>query len=142
MGTALMRVMRAVLVSVVAVLSQAFAEEIKGHLRPLGSHAPPVAEIDVIESGLFPSPLEFYDEYIVKARPVLLRGAAKQLKAWKLWNDEYMTKAHGKDYVEVEEGKKENRDLGMWSETLGDFLRKYQGKDANDKYQGNFYSVS
>jgi len=30
----------------------------------------------------------------------------------------------------------------MWTETFGDFLRKYQGKDKKDKFRGNFYSVS
>ena len=77
-----------------------------------------------------------------------MRAAAKDLKAYSLWTDQHMSSRFGKEWVEVEEGKKvahparqhttalslrcllwqENRDLGMWTESFGDFLRKYQGK--------------
>merc|ERR1711934_274800 len=64
------------------------------------------------------------------------------MKAYRQWSDEYMSKNFGSDWVEVEEGKKENRDLSMWTESFSDFLRKYQGKDKRDRFRGNFYSVS
>jgi len=123
---------------VVAQLTSGIA--IPGHMKPLGSHAPPEGEIDVRDG--FPQPLEFFDKYVAPVRPVLFRGAAKEIKGYNLWTDEYMSSNFGKELVEVEEGKKEDRDLSMWSETFGDFLRKYQGKDPNDRFRGNFYSVS
>jgi len=113
---------------------------IPGHLKPLGSHAAPEGEVSVVDG--FPDPLTFFDEYIVPKRPVLFRGGAKEITGFERWTDEYMSKHYGEALVEVEEGKKEDRDLSMWSETFGDFLRKYQGKDKRDKFRGNFYSVS
>merc|ERR1712216_177457 len=111
-----------------------------GHLLPLGAHRDPEGIVEAIDG--FPSAHEFYNKYIQTSKPVLMRGAAKTLKAYKLWTDEHMSRTYGDAWVEVEEGKKENRDLGMWTERFSDFLRKYQGKDSNDKHQGNFYSVS
>ena len=74
------------------------------------------------------SPADFFRDFVLKSRPVLFRGAAKQMKAFKLWTDEYLSSKYGKELVEVEEGKKEDRDLGMWAERFASFLRKYQGK--------------
>jgi lysine-specific demethylase 8 len=135
--------MRALLVLCGLVLlssSDAASDVPAGHLKPLGGHRPPEGEVDVIDG--FPSPLEFYDKYIVGSKPVLMRGAAKGMKAFSLWTDEYLSSNFGKEWVEVEEGKKENRDLSMWTDSFGGFLRKYQGKDSTDKHRGNFYSVS
>jgi len=116
------------------------AMDIPGHLQPLGSHAPPERDLAVHEG--FPTPLDFFDKYLSTSTPVLFRGAAKELESYTRWTDEYMSAKHGKEIVEVEEGKKEDRDLGMWNEPFADFLRKYQGKDEKDRHKGNFYSVS
>jgi lysine-specific demethylase 8 len=130
-----------VLVALAAAMSLQLSEAVpNGHLEPLGGHMPPEGSVEAIDG--FPTPLDFFDKYVKASKPVLMRGAAKLLKAYSLWTDEYMSEKFGKAWVEVEEGKKENRDLGMWTETFGDFLRKYQGKDAADKHKGNFYSVS
>jgi len=123
------------------VVGLAMGAQPRGHLQPLGSHMDP--EGAVFEMDGFPkSPLEFFDDYIVPSKPVIFREAAKGLNGFKLWTDEYLARKYGKELVEVEEGKKEDRDMGMWTETFGDFLRKYQGKDSRDQYRGNFYSVS
>jgi len=112
----------------------------RGHMKALGGQRDPEGTVEEIDG--FPSPEDFYDKYILPSKPVLMRGAAKDLKAYSLWTDQHMSSRFGKEWVEVEEGKKENRDLGMWTESFGDFLRKYQGKDSKDRYRGNFYSVS
>ena len=60
-----------------------------GHMKALGSHRPPVKNgVDVLDS--VPSPLEFFDKYVKEGKPVLFRGASKNMKAFKLWSDEYL----------------------------------------------------
>ena len=60
-----------------------------GHMKALGSHRPPVKNgVDVLDS--VPSPLEFFDKYVKEGKPVLFRGAGKNMKAFKLWSDEYL----------------------------------------------------
>jgi len=114
---------------------------IRGHLEPLGSHKEPEGKVFAMD-GWPASPADFFKDFVQKSRPVLFRGAAKQMKAFKLWTDDYLSSKYGNELVEVEEGKKEYRDLGMWAEKFGSFLRKYQGKERKDRYSGNFYSVS
>ena len=50
-------------------------QDLPGHLQPLGSHQAPEPPIREVQG--FPSPLEFYDEHVVKSAPVLMKGAAK-----------------------------------------------------------------
>ena len=47
----------------------------KGHLEPFGGWAAPQAALPEIQG--FPSALEFYDNYVVPNKPVLMKGAAK-----------------------------------------------------------------
>ncbi len=65
------------------------AEPPAGHLQPLGSHRPPEKNgVDVLD--IVPDPLHFFDNYVKKGKPVLFRGAAKNMLAYKLWSDEYL----------------------------------------------------
>jgi len=99
-------------------------QDLPGHLQPLGSHQAPEPPIREVQG--FPSPLEFYDEHVVKSAPVLMKGAAKgaqehcassvslrlsaaELPIYETWTDEYMKKNFGHELVEVEEGKKVQR---------------------------------
>eukprot|EP00658_Telonema_sp_P-2_P003689 TRINITY_DN1137_c0_g1_i3.p1 TRINITY_DN1137_c0_g1~~TRINITY_DN1137_c0_g1_i3.p1 ORF type:complete len:335 (+),score=67.71 TRINITY_DN1137_c0_g1_i3:197-1201(+) len=102
-----------------------------GHLKPLGHHQPPVAPIDQRDS--FPDPASFYREYVRPRVPLLIKGGAKDQPGYELWSDEYLTRNYGRALVEVEEGKKEDRDQGLWTWRLVHFLRQYHG---------DMYSVS
>ena len=46
-----------------------------GHLQPLGSHREPSVSIEELDFS--PSSEDFYREFLLKRKPVLLRGAAK-----------------------------------------------------------------
>ncbi|XP_033108665.1 bifunctional peptidase and arginyl-hydroxylase JMJD5-like [Anneissia japonica] len=99
-----------------------------GHLKPLGSHRPPEPDgIDTVNA--IPYPREFYEEYVNKGKPLLMRGAASFMPAFQLWNDEFLKEKYGHLTVEVEEGKKENRSLGLWEMTLREYIDQYNNKD-------------
>ncbi|XP_033634064.1 bifunctional peptidase and arginyl-hydroxylase JMJD5-like [Asterias rubens] len=103
-----------------------------GHLKPLGWHRPAEPDVDTVNS--VPEPKEFFEKYVRHGRPLLMKGAAKNMAAFKLWKDDYLRSQHGELEVEVEEGKKENRSRGLWSMKLHEFLDEYG--------QGDIYMVS
>ncbi|XP_041365632.1 bifunctional peptidase and arginyl-hydroxylase JMJD5-like [Gigantopelta aegis] len=100
-----------------------------GHGKPFGKHIPPVGEVPVLED--FPHPIEFYKRYVKPMKPVLFRGVLDRIKfpAYTKWTDEYLSKTFGNIMIEVEEGKKENRDFGMERMSLKKFLNIYKTKD-------------
>ena len=59
-----------------------------GHLKPLGSHRQAEGFIESVAG--FPHPEEFYNKYVAASKPVLFKGAAKDLPAYKLWTDAYI----------------------------------------------------
>ena len=59
-----------------------------GHLKPLGAHRPPEGDIDSLDA--FPDPKTFYEKYVKVGRPVVFKGAAKGIPAFKRWTDEYL----------------------------------------------------
>jgi len=103
----------------------------KGHLGRLGSHQPPVGELRTVTE--WPDAKTFYKDHMRASVPLVVIGGAKEQPGFKLWTDEYMSDNYGQELVEVEEGKKEDRDLGLWTWKLKTFLQKYKG---------DMYSVS
>ena len=93
----------------------------KGHLEPLGSHRAP----DAIEERYdIPTPLEFWSKYVKVSKPVVLRGAAKQSKGYKLWTDDYLRENYGDLEVRIErKGEKSGRvpigAKGLGRDTIG-----------------------
>lgn len=63
-------------------------EHPKGHLEPLGSHRPPEGTIQTVNGFL--DPKEFYTNHVLGSKPVLFKGAAHDLPAYKLWSDTYL----------------------------------------------------
>ena len=59
-----------------------------GHLKPFGAHRPPEGDIDSLDA--FPDPKTFYEKYVKVGRPVVFKGAAKGIPAFKRWTDEYL----------------------------------------------------
>lgn len=111
-------------------------EEIKqlqawaGHLKPLGSGntKTPVSEISAV-----PSVNDFFETYVVKSVPVILRGAAVGQPASDKWTDEYLAGVAGanKTRVVAETGKKEDRNRTEDSTypTFAEFIANYSTHD-------------
>lgn len=93
----------------------------KGHLKPLGEHKLPES---IEERSTIPTPLEFWQEYVSISKPVVLRGAGKSSKAFKLWTDEYLKTNYGDLEVRLEsKGEKSGRvpigAKGLGRDTIG-----------------------
>lgn len=94
-----------------------------GHLKPLGSHKPPETNL-VDDLQEMPSPQEFWTKYVLPSKAVVLRGAAKHGKAFKLWTDEYLKEKFADLELRLE-GKKEKSSKvpigaqGVGRDTLG-----------------------
>lgn len=100
----------------------------KGHLQPLGA----AAEKKPVESmNGFPSPEDFFDDYLGTHTPLLMRGAAKTSPAFNLWSDDYFLSFKEAEELEVsaEQRKKENRTKSPESMTFKTFVRTYREKD-------------
>ncbi|XP_070543367.1 bifunctional peptidase and (3S)-lysyl hydroxylase Jmjd7-like [Ptychodera flava] len=103
-------------------------DELPGHMKPLGAHRPPEEPIDVLD--YVPDPHSFFENYVFPGKPVLFRGAAKRMKAFQTWNDDYLRDKYGEINVEVEEGKKENRSLSLFDMKFRRFLEIYNSSDV------------
>lgn len=111
----------------ILVLSAHEPEHPPGHLKPLGSHQPPVGVLD--STDFVPSSREFFDQNVLPGKPVLFKGAAKKMPAFSKWTDEYLSEKFGQEGIDVEEGKKENRSLATFHFKLQDFISRYKDED-------------
>ena len=67
----------------------------KGHLQPFGFHRKSEGDIDNVSGFL--DAFEFYQSYVYPQKPVIFRGAAKELSIYALWTDQYLR--HGYIFV-------------------------------------------
>ena len=71
----------------VCSVNLAVSDDLPGHMKPLGSHLPPL-EIETLDSP--PDPLTFYS-YVKQNLPVKLKGLLKDNEVLKNWeNDDYL----------------------------------------------------
>lgn len=98
---------------------------IPGHLKPLGHHRKPLGGVTIIDD--FPSPTEFYENYVSKSEPFIVKGVLEkgQFPAYKLWTDKYLSEKYGKIDVDVEGGKKEDRKANQYVMPMSKFLQIY-----------------
>jgi len=94
-----------------------------GHLQPFGSQQT-TAPVDEVYD--WPTPTDFFRNYVDKTRPVVVRGAYKYSKA-RGWNNEALRGSKDRDQeVWVETSLKENRTNIGGSLKLSRFLDFYQ----------------
>ena len=109
-------------------LPPVFAEgDPPGHLKPLGSHRPAEGDVEVLDE--VPHPIDFHERFVKPGKPVLFRGAARNSRAFRLWNDAYLAEKFGSLVMMSEHGKKENRSEGSSYVQLKTFLGRYNGSD-------------
>lgn len=99
-----------------------------GHLEPLGSKRP---QQQLITLEDYPEPIDFFQNYVDKSIPFLVKRAAKKSAAYKLWQDDYLKSHNESDtfQVFVEDRKKENRSLGGRHISLREFINTYHKTD-------------
>ncbi|CAD5119390.1 DgyrCDS8004 [Dimorphilus gyrociliatus] len=99
-----------------------------GHLRPIGWQRRPEAPLK--ERVDFPSPREFYNEYVTKNIPVVFRQAMKDAPAITKWeSDDYLKKEYGNLLVHVTVKKERAKQMDNKKVTFRQFLKEYQYED-------------
>merc|ERR1739838_533838 len=102
-------------------------ENVPGHMLPLGAKTE-LLPVDVLTE--FPDASEFFEKYVIPSRPVLFRGAAKQLPCYEhMRSEEFLRKNYGDVLVSSELGKKEDRDAEETKMTMAKFLDEYKTKN-------------
>lgn len=120
--------LRNIFIFLIFVIATTIGDDMVGHLKPLGEQRESEGHIEVRED--IPDPITFHKDYILASKPVVFKGAAKNIPAFHQWTDDYMKEKFGDLKCDVEEGKKENRSMHMWNWTYREFLEKYQKEDV------------
>lgn len=95
-----------------------------GHLEPFG-YKQKTVDIETLYS--WPSPKEFFKEYVDKCKPALLKGVYKNSKGTHKWNEEYLGdhELSEKSVVFVEPNVKENRSAKPFEMLFKEFIETY-----------------
>ncbi|EDV24225.1 uncharacterized protein TRIADDRAFT_57495 [Trichoplax adhaerens] len=106
------------------------SDDLRGHNQPLGMQRDPDGHIDTLTS--LPTPREFWENYLSKSRPVLIKNAIGSSPAFNLWNDRYLKSNFGKFIFKIE-GKTEDQrkpigSLGLGFDQLSNFLDTYEDR--------------
>ncbi|XP_046354843.2 bifunctional peptidase and (3S)-lysyl hydroxylase JMJD7-like [Haliotis rufescens] len=99
-----------------------------GHNLPFGSHTTPF-EVPVVDK--FPTPNVFFEEYMHKSRPLVIRSILNltTFPAVVKWTDDFFRKEVGEEYIDAEPARKENRNLTPEQMTMRSFLQQYAERE-------------
>lgn len=97
----------------------------KGHLKPLGQSGP-INDIDYYDG--FPPMDIFFQDYVYKSKPLLMKAAATSSPAYKLWSDDYFLSFPEINDLQVmiEQPKDKNLTLKLKTGTFKEFLTRYK----------------
>jgi hypothetical protein len=101
-----------------------------GHLKSFGSSGP-FKQITELSNG-FPDPIVFFNDYVLKSRPVLFRQALANDPHRSIWDvDDELNEifVNNNEIIHVETTKKENRKQDILSMTMNEFLKRYQNEE-------------
>lgn len=64
--------------------------KIPGHLEPIGHHRKPEGGVTILKT--FPLPTDFYENYVAKSQPFIVKGVLEngEFPAYSLWTDTYL----------------------------------------------------
>ena len=101
-----------------------------GHLKPFGQHRRSEGEVTSLKYA--PSGTDFYQNYIHKRKPVIIRGGANHWPAVQLWqNESYLSSNFGSSVFTVEYRKKFKNEFPVRKPlTLNEFLNIYKSEEV------------
>ncbi|XP_078482835.1 bifunctional peptidase and (3S)-lysyl hydroxylase Jmjd7-like isoform X3 [Ciona intestinalis] len=118
---------RIVIFSIVQLAVVVVADDPPGHMQHIGSHMPPMP---IEERDDFPNPIEFYDNYVAPAKPVVFKGVAKKFPNFNnLRNDSYLRELYGDAKFSIEPLKEEVI-LKPYLMKMSEFLSVYEKEDV------------
>jgi len=104
-----------------------------GHLKPFGSHQKP--SIFTTELNYVPQPDQFYNDFVIKRKPVVFRGAAINSHAYQAWTPQYIKKHFGDIVVRMEakdeaDSRVPATEAGVGRGYIGSFIDNYDVLNA------------
>lgn len=114
---------------------KAISEENKflpGHMNKLGEHGSSIIEGDIEELNFVPNGRDFYEHFLRKRRPLVMRGAIKNWPAVQHWaNESYLREKYGDVVFDVQLTKKyEGEFPAKKTMNLNEFLSIYKSKQV------------
>ena len=103
-----------------------------GHLKKLGEHGSEIIVGEIEELDYVPHGKDFYEHFLRKRRPLILRGALKDWPAVQHWpNETYLREKHGATIFDVQFSKKYEGEFPVKKTmNLTEYLNIYKTKDV------------
>ena len=103
-----------------------------GHMKQLGEHGSIIMEGEIEELDFVPSGKDFYEHFLRKRKPLIMRGAIKNWPAVKHWaNESYLQEKYGDVIFDVIFTKKyEGKFPVVKTMNLSEFLQIYKSKQV------------
>lgn len=97
--------------------------DVKGHLKPLGSHRHPIGSIETVLKRDITSNL-FLHGFVKQNKPIVIRGLLRNSKPVLTWSDEYLKRHFGEEEITVDHSKL-GRANSSSTMSLGSFISTY-----------------
>ena len=103
-----------------------------GHMKQLGKHGSVIMEGDIEELNFVPNGKDFYEHFLRKRKPLIMRGAIKNWPAVKYWaNESYLQEKYGDVIFDVQLTKKYEGEFPVKKTmSLNEFLGMYKSKQV------------
>lgn len=103
-----------------------------GHMKQLGQHGSVIMEGDIEELNFVPNGKDFYEQFLRKRRPLVMRGAMKNWPAVKHWaNESYLQEKYGDVIFDVQLTKKYEGEFPVKKTmNLNEFLDIYKTRQV------------
>lgn len=103
-----------------------------GHMKQLGKHGSVIMEGEIEELNFVPNGKDFYEHFLRKRKPLIMRGAIKNWPAVKHWaNESYLQEKYGDVIFDVQLTKKYEGEFPVKKTmSLNEFLGMYKSKQV------------
>lgn len=103
-----------------------------GHMKKLGEHSPFITEGEIEELNFVPNGRDFYEHFLRKRRPLIMRGAINNWPAVQHWaNESYLREKYGDVAFDIQLTKKyEGEFPAKKTMNLNEFLSIYKSKQV------------
>ena len=107
-------------------------EPLPGHMKKLGEHSSLITEGEIEEVNFVPDGKDFYEHFLRKRKPLIMRGAIKNWPAVQHWaNESYLRQKYGDVVFDVQLTKKyEGEFPAKKTMNLNEFLTIYKSKQV------------
>ena len=103
-----------------------------GHMEQLGKHGSVIMEGEIEELNFVPNGKDFYEHFLRKRKPLIMRGAIKNWPAVRHWaNESYLQEKYGDVVFDVQLTKKYEGEFPVKKTmSLNEFLGMYKSKQV------------